>query len=36
MGTGRQTAGFIENGNWQWIEERNVNHSLREAACGKR
>jgi hypothetical protein len=35
MGKGRQTAGFIENGNWQSIEERNVNHSLWEAACGK-
>jgi hypothetical protein len=36
MGKGRQTAGFIENGNWQSIEEGTVNHSLRGTACGKR
>lgn len=36
MGTGRSAAGYIENGNWQWVEERSVNHTLWKAACGKR
>ncbi|HEY5932687.1 MAG TPA: surface-adhesin E family protein [Nitrospira sp.] len=36
MGTGRSAAGFIENGNWQPVEERSVNHALWKAACGKR
>jgi hypothetical protein len=35
MGTGRSTAGFIENGNWQPAEERSANHALWKAACGK-
>lgn len=35
MGTGRSAAGFIENGNWQPVEERSINHALRKAACGK-
>jgi len=36
MGTGRSAAGFIENGNWQPVEERSTNHALWRAACGKR
>jgi hypothetical protein len=36
MGAGRSAAGFIENGNWQPVEERSANHALWRAACGKR
>lgn len=36
MGTGRAASGYIENGNWQPVEERSVNHALWKAACGKR
>jgi hypothetical protein len=36
MGTGRSASGYIESGNWQPVEERNVNHALWKAACGKR
>ena len=36
MGTGRSAAGYIESGNWQPVEEHNVNHALWKAACGKR
>jgi hypothetical protein len=36
MGTGRSAPGYIESGNWQPVEEGNVNHALWKAACGKR
>jgi len=36
MGTGRSAASYIENGNWQPVEEHSLNHALRKAACGKR
>ncbi|CUS32335.1 surface-adhesin E family protein [Candidatus Nitrospira nitrificans] len=36
MGTGRSKSGYIENGNWQPIEEADANHALWKAACGKR
>lgn len=36
MGSGKPAAGYIENGNWQPVEARNVNHALWKAACGKR
>jgi hypothetical protein len=34
MGTGRSAACYIESGNWQPVEARNVNHTLWKAACG--
>ena len=36
MGTGRQTSGYIENGNWQPVEGPSVNRALWKTACGKR
>ncbi|HWF61569.1 MAG TPA: surface-adhesin E family protein [Nitrospira sp.] len=36
MGTGRSASGYIENGNWQPVEARSVNHALWKMACGKR
>lgn len=36
MGTGRSAAGYIENGSWQPVEARKLNHALWKAACGKR
>lgn len=36
MGTGRSRSGYIENGNWQPIEEPDANHARWKAACGKR
>ncbi len=36
MGMGRSAAGYIENGSWQPVEERSVNHALWKAACEKR
>lgn len=36
MGMGRSAAGYIEDGSWQPVEERSVNHALWKAACGKR
>jgi hypothetical protein len=36
MGTGRSASGYIENGNWQPVGERSVNHMLWKAACVKR
>lgn len=36
MGTGRPATGYIENGNWQPVEERSANHALWKTACGKR
>lgn len=35
MGTGRSTPGYIENGNWQPVEERSVNRALWKTACKK-
>lgn len=36
MGTGKTAAGYIENGSWQPVEARSLNHALWKAACGKR
>jgi hypothetical protein len=36
MGAGRSASGYIENGNWQPVEETSINHALWKAACGKR
>jgi hypothetical protein len=33
MGTGRPTAGYIENGGWQPIEAPSANQALLKAAC---
>ncbi|OQW34423.1 MAG: hypothetical protein A4E19_18355 [Nitrospira sp. SG-bin1] len=34
MGTGRSAPGFIENGNWQTVDEHSANHALWRIACG--
>ena len=36
MGTGRSAPGYIENGNWQPVDERGINRALWRVACGKR
>ncbi|MCP9454524.1 MAG: hypothetical protein NNA18_00260 [Nitrospira sp.] len=35
MGTGKSRSGYIENGNWQWIEPKSINHGLANIVCRK-
>jgi hypothetical protein len=35
MATGKSASGYIENGNWQQVEQQSVNQGLREVACRK-
>jgi hypothetical protein len=36
MASGKSRSGYIENGNWQPVESRTVDHALWETACKKK